>query len=777
MSCFKQFLPAGLHYPRIPRLVGAVLLAGSLVIPAFAQNFFGNDDTPLLAEEEAFRFTAWKTDQGNIHTVWEIADGYYLYRDKTGFELDGKAVAIASLLPGGEVKDDPLFGQVEVYTGQLAVILATAHPTAVSITAFAQGCNEPVGVCYPPMRREIALSDQTGSPEPTPGSPPADNAEDALSRNDANTPDTIDELRALMAEGLPESEFLPVDEAFQVSIHPGQSAGAFSVQFAIAPGYYLYRDRLGFTLSGDQAATLTPDELPEGRLKDDPYFGKVAIFEEDFSAPLTMSRTSLANVMQVTYQGCAHGGICYPPETRTFAMGGLVAAAQAASDDNDATPSQSANQASPGDTRSIWGLLGGALLAGLLLTFTPCVLPMVPILSSIIAGQGDQSTRLRGGLLASAYVLGTVLAYAGMGALAGATGDQLQAYFQNIWAIGALSLLFFIMALAMLGVFTLQLPASIQTAVQNRTQSLSGSIPLVFVFGIASALVVGACVSPILISFLGLAISSQDPMLGAILMASMALGMGMPLILFGVGMGHLLPRAGAWMERIKQGFGVMLIGVSIYLLGLLPNVPVLLLWGGFFVVLSIFLGALTTLHDNASNGAKLIKGCGVLLLVWGVSAFVGGLLGQRDVFRPLPTSLLTVASAPSKDDPQGLVFEEVTNMPELESALADARVGGKFVLIDYYADWCVECVKMEQTTFADRRIVNILNEKFVSLQVDVTDPNDDDRRELKRKFGVFGPPATLFLDTQGNLLADKNFYGYMNADDFLQLIENIQSKS
>ncbi|MEJ2176752.1 MAG: protein-disulfide reductase DsbD, partial [Gammaproteobacteria bacterium] len=413
----------------------------------------------------------------------------------------------------------------------------------------------------------------------------------------------------------------------------------------------------------------------------------------------------------------------------------------------------------------------GAFAAGLLLTFTPCVLPMIPILSGVIAGQGDRLTRSRGGILALVYVLGTAATYAVMGAVAGATGEQLQAYFQNVWAIGILAAVFVVMALAMFGMFELQMPAAIQSRLQSSTSKMSGSIPLVFILGLVSALIIGACVSPVLISFLGLAVTKADPILGAQMMFVMAMGMGLPLIALGFGAGYLLPRAGAWMESVKYVFGVMLIGVAIYLLGVLPQIPVLLLWGVFFIIVSTYLGATQSLPAGSSGWHRFGKGFGTVLLVWGIAALVGGFYGERDIFKPLPATLFQAGTAEqTQSGAEAHLFTQVSDLAELEQEFSRAATENKRIMIDFYADWCVDCIKMDKSTFHDPSVTSILDTRYIALQVDVTDPNDEDTKAIKRKFGVFGPPAVLFFDSLGSPLDSKNFYGYQGPEQFLSLI-------
>ncbi|MGR3983695.1 MAG: protein-disulfide reductase DsbD family protein, partial [Gammaproteobacteria bacterium] len=405
----------------------------------------------------------------------------------------------------------------------------------------------------------------------------------------------LERLRVLLGDEFAQPEFLDVDDAFRLTITPAAGGPGQPEQligaFAIAPGYYLYRDKIQFRGEGAQLAEVA---LPPGEMKNDPFFGEMAVFKRDFSAPITLQPNwdeSGEVRIHASYQGCAEDGICYAPVSKVFspALPQLVASARAdapgALDFAPAVNIAAAAQSLPPPLAALLaysrGLLPAAFLAGLLLSLTPCVLPMLPILSGVIAAQGARVTRRRGGLLALAYVLGGTAAYAAAGAIAGASGEQLQAYFQNAWAIGLLAAVLLLMALSMFGLFTLEMPAAIRTAVHARTAGLRGALPAVFVLGAASAVIVGACVSPVLIAFLGVAVAAGDAWLGAQLMTAMALGMGVPLLAFGIGAGHWLPRAGKWSVAVNRAFGVMLVAVAIYLLGALPAVPVLWLWAAF----------------------------------------------------------------------------------------------------------------------------------------------------------------------------------------------------
>lgn len=745
-------------------------------LSAFALTAAAQD---LLPPHDAFAFTATEAADGRIIASWNIADDYYLYRHNMAFAVAGGNLARAPQPPPGVLHWDSLFGEVEVYFGRVTVALEVAAGAGgVTVQATGQGCSVAVGVCYPEMTRTVAFAPGM----PAGAAAAAESAADPgqlMSQIDAvlqSKPDSAGDLspgqklRALLGATFDQTDFLEVDDAFQLAVEVAQP-NRLDATFTVADGYYLYRDKIAFSIEG--AARVAAVTLPAGDAKDDPYLGQTAILSEDFSAPVTLQRgapEAAAIRLHAAYQGCAEGGICYAPVSKTFDLALPVATAAAFGNGDSGNAAGSGGRARPG-----W--LAGAFAAGLLLTFTPCVLPLLPILSAIIVGRagapGNTVTKTRGGALATVFVLGSVAVYAVIGAVAGATGEQLQAYFQNIWTIGALAAVLALLALSMFGVFTVRVP-DFAGKWRGRLDKLGGAFVPVFALGAASAAVVGACVSPVLISFLGLALATADPVLGAQTMAAMALGMGAPLIALGLGAGYLLPKAGAWMQTLNYAFGALLLAVAIYLLGTLPAVPVLLLWGAFFVVLSVYLGATSPLPAGAGGYRRLVKGAGLVLLIWGAAALVGGFFGARDIWRPLPAEIFgagnnstATATATTPAQAAGAAFTAVAGVAELERELARAAAAGKPALVEYYADWCADCVRMAQTTFRNPRVAAALRRDVVALRVDVTDPRDPDSRALKRRFSVFGPPATLFFGRDGKPLPGRHFYGYLGADEFL----------
>ncbi|MFT5660109.1 MAG: thiol:disulfide interchange protein DsbD [Sulfurimonas sp.] len=422
-------------------------------------------------------------------------------------------------------------------------------------------------------------------------------------------------------------------------------------------------------------------------------------------------------------------------------------------------------------TQSILSTLAGAFFSGVLLTFTPCVLPMMPIVSSIIAGQGKDISKSKAVSLSLSYVLGTAVSYAVMGALAGATGEQLQSYFQNVYFIGSISFIFVIMALSMFGLFSIALPSFIQTRLNSESQGIKGgSLVGVFVLGMITALILGACVSPVLISFLSVAISTGDAILGAITMFSLALGMGVPLVLIGFGAGHLLPRAGEWMDKIKYIFGVLLLGVAIYIFNTLDILPILIVWGAFFVGISIYLGATQSLSHEASGWDKLIKSSATLLLIWGVFLLIGGAYGGKDMLQPLAKLSLSQSQTNKNPDAKpSFIFETVQSLDELTLKQEEAREEDKLLVIYFYTDTCPVCKKLKATTLIDPDVVAELEENYITLKVNMSSKGDIQSQEIKEMFNIFGPPAFVFFDKDGE--ESKTSYGYQDQEEFLDTLE------
>ncbi len=583
-------------------------------------------------------------------------------------------------------------------------------------------------------------------------------------------------------------ELLPEDQAF---VHDTRiEANDLVVDWLIAEDYYMYRDQFG--IQSDVAGLeFGPAIYPQGVVEDDPEFGEVEVYftEVSYRLPITKLPEQRGDVsLTLLAQGCNKPvGVCYPPQLRTISLdlsgvnqsslnqsslnqSGVDLSAVTASEQkaNNSSSSQTNvdgfNAASTSQDQSFWAYLLAAFGAGLLLSFTPCVLPMIPILAGVIAGQENPS-RWRSGWLAICYVAGTIVTYALAGWLAGATGTQLQAHFQNPWVIGFICALLLALAASLFGAFKIQLPSSIQTRLNTSGVSSRSASFSTFVLGLISALVVGACVSPILIINLGAAIAQGDPVLGAGIMASMALGMGLLLVAFGFGAGWLLPRAGAWMNEVQILFGFMVIGVAIYLASFINAVPALFLWAALLLWAGCYLlGLAARFHQPVMNG--ITKAASIGLIVWGCLCLIGASTGGDQVLKPLDNL------AKSGTKKEKVPFQRVTTLTAAQALLDQAKAQQKPALIDFYADWCLDCVRMARTTFTEASVHSALAD-WVLIEVDVTQTNDESEA-LKQFFGVFGPPATLYVARDGQEVKGSRQYGYMDEQTFLARLTRAQ---
>jgi thiol:disulfide interchange protein DsbD len=579
------------------------------------------------------------------------------------------------------------------------------------------------------------------------------------------------------------TDFLDVDRAFVMAprIHEGHLELAFDVQ----PGYYLYRERIDVE-DADSTHTKPVPRFEAGQTKHDPTFDRdMEVYHHPMSVAVGLAGSAPARDLKVSYQGCAEAGLCYPPQTRLLHVT-LDSAGQVLTIGNGTAPKAAAAttpQAAPSNelsrieqklkSGSLLAIAGVFALAGLLLSFTPCVLPMLPILSSIIVGQSQGVSRLKGFLLAASYSMGMAVVYTGFGVVAGLLGEGLAAALQNPWVLGAFATLLVALSLSMFGAYNLQLPGSWQSNVSQTSDKMrAGSFVGVFFMGGLSALVVGPCVAAPLAGALVYISQTRDVVIGGVALFSMAMGMSVPLLLLGVSAGTLLPRAGAWMESVKTVFGMMLLAVALWLVQpVMPPTVVLFLAGVWLALGAAFLGAFDTLTATASVLHRSLKGMGLVMALLGTVEMVGALAGSGDALRPLQPFTVaarmapgtTVATANAGEAAQ-LPFRRVSSPAELESAIAAA--GGRTVVLDFYADWCVACKEMEHFTFSDPAVRKKL-EGALLLQADVT-ANAAPHKTLMKRFGLFGPPGILFFDGKGQERKEARVVGFQKAEAFVE---------
>lgn len=577
---------------------------------------------------------------------------------------------------------------------------------------------------------------------------------------------------------------LPPDKAFGLEV---RVIDGFTLQasFNITPGYYLYRDKVSFSIMDDpvQAADVKNlnVSMPEGEMKSDPNFGDLRVFHQPFQAMITLERgnnSSRKIILAARYQGCKENDLCYAPIDKQYSIV-LPEAGSATLGEGSQRSMTQASKAGGTPAQSESALLSGLLHqgnfwliilfffgAGLLLAFTPCVLPMIPILSGIIFGRGLHPTKMHGFILSFAYVLGMALTYAAAGVAAGLSGTLLSSALQTPWALGGFAVIFVLLALSMFGFYEVQLPSVLQSKLTNTSNRLHGGhLSGVFVMGALSALMVSPCVAAPMAAALLYIGQTHDAVMGGIALFALAIGMGIPLLVIGASAGVLLPKAGAWMETVKNFFGVVMLAMAIWMIStLIPLSLQMLLWGGLLVLSAIYMRALDSLSNKASGWEKLWKGVGILALLLGTAYLIGALSGARDILRPLAG----LGNGPAIAAPV-MQFDRVRNVTELENRILQEK--GRTIMLDFYADWCVSCKEMERFTFADERVQAKLKHA-VLLQIDVTANNHNDQSLLKR-FGLFGPPAILFFDRQGNEQKMQRITGYQNADRFLQSLHQV----
>ncbi len=580
-----------------------------------------------------------------------------------------------------------------------------------------------------------------------------------------------------------DDEPLPPEIAFPF-LAEATNATTLTANWNITPGYYLYRDKIHLRLvNAPSGVSLDAIVLPPSDTKKDDDLGVVEVYHTPLAIRLPLQRPpggALTVTLEAKFQGCAENRLCYPPQTRSIALTLPPFTPDQGNSAPQTTPLVGTvpSLATDSEQDRITAFLanGNQLLVlawffgiGLLLAFTPCIFPMFPILSSIIVGQGKDLTTARAFSLSLVYVIAMAATYTTAGVVAGLVGTNLQILFQDPWIIGAFSAVFVALALSMFGLFELQLPLQLQNHITTLSNHQTGGTYVgVAVMGFLSALVVGPCIAPPLAGTLLYISQSGNAVQGGLALFSMSIGMGIPLLVIGTTGGRWLPKAGAWMDAIKAIFGVLLLTVALTLLErILPASVTLPLWTTLFIVCGTYLGALDALPLGAASGwRRLWKGFGVVLLVQGVLILVGAASGSDDPWQPLKCLRMNppFSSAHSSDtidtDTAGtLSFQRIASPLELDQALASAE--SHPVLLDFYADWCVECKRMEQVTFSDAAVRAALSE-VILLRADVTKNTEADQA-LLRRFELFGPPALLFFDANGKERRDARIIGFADA--------------
>lgn len=583
-----------------------------------------------------------------------------------------------------------------------------------------------------------------------------------------------------------DTEFLEPEKAFVFSANMA-SPDTLELHYKVAPGYYMYRERFAIAISPADAATLGEAVYPKGEVKYDPTFEKdMEVFHKDVMIRVPVGAGAQPFTLTLTGQGCADAGLCYPPMDSTVKLtpvaGGYAVAGTglgAASSPQAASGGLSAlvNAGDTGLADALGGLgwiktAGVFLVLGLLLAFTPCVLPMIPILSSIVLGGAQQArpSRGRGLALAATYVLGMSVVYTALGVAAGLSGAGLAAWLQTPWILTLFAILLTVLALAMFDVFTFQMPSGVQAMLSERSSRVPGGrYTGALVMGALSALIVGPCVAAPLAGALLYISQTGDVILGGSALFAMAWGMGVPLLIVGASSSALLPKAGPWMDGVKRLFGMLLLATAWWML--IPVVPTWVQmtgWAFLAVVSAVMLRAFDALPQGAGAGRMFGKGLGLLLALAAAAWLVGAASGGRDVLQPL-SHLAARGDAPAAGAAAGEVhFTRVRTNAELDALLAQST---RPVMLDFYADWCVSCREMERFTFTDPGVAQRMA-GMVLVQADVTANNADDRALLKR-FRLFGPPGIMFFEPGGKEISDARVVGFQDAKRFTESLDRV----
>ncbi len=743
----------------------------------FLVNSYGGSlESDILTPDKAFKPTAYLKNDKIVVDI-KLGDKVYLYKDKLKFIItEPKQIDIK-----GDIKlPKPVkYHEFIVYFNELKSSIPLSlirkklgnDVKQIKLQVGFQGCTQ-LGLCYAPMKKSFTFS--------------LPNIKKEISSSTSKPP----------VEDSLESSVLMPDQAFKPSATLKDDK--IDINIKLGDKIYLYKDKLKFTILKPKRVEFKGDiKLP----KPVKYHEFIVYFNElKSSIPLSLIRKKLGEdvknvTLQLSFQGCSKLGLCYAPMKKSFTFDlnnvkkQIAVAKWNLQKPNDTKSAIKKNQTKKAYSNvsniseedsiaqtlkksSLWVVLITFFGFGLLLSLTPCVFPMIPILSSIIVSQSkDNMNAKRGFFLSLVYVLAMSVAYTIAGVLAGLFGANIQILLQNPWVIGTFALIFVVLAFSMFGYYELQLPQSLQSKISKKSDSAQGKgVVGVAIMGFLSALIVGPCVAAPLAGALIYIGQSGDALLGGAALFVMSLGMGAPLLLIGIGAGKFMPKPGGWMENVSKVFGVIMLAVAVYLLSrVIPGMITMLLWAFLFLGSAVYLGALEPLKEGVKGYVKLAKVIGIILFVYGLILFVGAYMGNTNPLDPLEnfSKQRVLAVSPGTQNVENR-FTTVTNIKDLEKIVKNSN---KPVMVDFYADWCVSCKELEVKTFNDSKVKYKLRD-FTLIRADVTE-NSKENKELMKKYHVFGPPVIIFFDKNHNLLKSKKIVGFIDADSFLKHLKSL----
>ena len=704
----------------------------------------------LLDADDAFSGKITKVTMEDITLHFDIADKYYLYKHAFKFPNSDATVEFGEAqIPDGEKKQDEFFGEVETYHHSIDIIIPYQNPQVKRETTFKfryQGCAE-AGVCYPPETKTVNLTLPVPQAAELHGNDPFS----------AKTDSSLG-LGSESSWGGQMDEVLPETEAFKFETI-ALNEDTLSARFTLSPNVYLYKDKFKL-LSLTDGISVGDIKFPPAIVKNDPHFGDVEVYFDLVEIEVQINRNNSAEKLQLQadFQGCVDEGICYPPATRTIEVHLPVKTLsnQSETNLNSEQNLSEQDQITADIEKNSWFMTIIKFFGfGLLLALTPCVFPMIPILSGLIMGQGD-ITRSRAFMLSLVYVVAMALAYTAAGVIAGLLGANIQAALQKPWIIISFSMVFVALAMSMFGYYDLQLPASWQNKLSGiSNKQKSGTYIGVGIMGFLSAIIVGPCVAPPLAGAVLYISNTGDPVVGGFALFAMSIGMGVPLLLIGASAGKWMPRSGGWMNVVKAFFGIALLAMAIWFLSrIIPGRVTLALFGTLALLSSVFWFKYAVKNGAQGKTLALFFIFKLALLAIGVVEIIGAVKGHTNFMHPLTKYEFT--------------FTKVKSYDELQKAVNESD---KPILLDFYADWCVECKKMEGSTYSNESVQKEL-ERFFVLKADVTKQDETDK-ELMKKFNIIGPPATLFF-VNGQLVKSSSFFGFKGPEDFVNHLQKVK---